>query len=79
MNLVKIPEGMRVIFLNREPKENIFVSLIKHAKVSGIGLLLGVGIFAALQVCGVKFGNTETMVILSIPFLTGILVSYVIF
>ncbi len=45
----------------------------------GIGILLGVGLFLALNICGVNFGNMETIVILGIPCCLGLMSSYIIF
>lgn len=60
--------------------ENHFKQIIKKIlSGGGVGMLLGLGIFLALKICGVNFGDLETYIILGIPFTLGIITSYVIF
>ncbi|HTY13379.1 MAG TPA: hypothetical protein VMD02_04240 [Candidatus Omnitrophota bacterium] len=53
--------------------------LLKLLSGSGIGILLGLGIFLALNICGVRFGNLETSMIIGIPSVLGLMSSYMIF
>jgi hypothetical protein len=69
-----------IIQEERIEKSGEFFKFAKKAlSGGGIGILLGLGIYLALQVCGVRFGELETIVILGIPCCTGIVTSYVIF
>jgi len=93
--MIKVPPEIQVRLISPQPetavphfdiKEEIVTdesALSKTVKklFSGgsVGIILGVGIYLALEVCGVKFGNIETSIVLGIPLLTGLLASYVIF
>jgi hypothetical protein len=68
--------------INEERAENsneLFKFVKKTLGGGGIGMIIGLGLYLALQFCGVRFGELETIVILGIPCFAGIVTSYVIF
>jgi len=93
--MIKVPPEIQVRLISPQPEnsvphfvikdevctdENEIVKLVKKLFSGGtVGIILGVGIYLALEVCGVKFGGIETSIVLGIPLLTGLLASYVIF
>ncbi|MFA4967054.1 MAG: hypothetical protein WC624_02395 [Candidatus Margulisiibacteriota bacterium] len=93
--MIKVPAEIQVRIVSPQPEnavprfdikdeividESEFLKLAKKLSSGGaVGIILGVGIYLALQICGVKFGGIETSIVLGIPLLTGLLASYVIF
>jgi len=61
-------------------EENKIKKIVKKL-LSGsiIGAFLGLGVYLALELCGIKFGGLETSILLAIPVLTGLITSYIIF
>ena len=93
--MLKVPAEIQVRIIRPQPEDAVphyIISEERHEKSGellkfikktlgggGIGMILGFGLYLALQFCGVKFGQLETIVILGIPCFTGIITSYVIF
>jgi hypothetical protein len=77
------PEDAIPHFIIEEEREERRDSLSplfnKTLRGGGVGILLGLGLYLALQICGVRFGSLETIIVLGIPCFTGIVTSYVIF
>ena len=93
--MIKVPAEIQVRLISPQPENSVphlvindeieaeesgFMKLARKLLNGGtVGIILGVGIYLALEVCGVKFGSVETSIVLGIPLLTGLLASYVIF
>jgi hypothetical protein len=93
--MLKVPAEISVRLIRPQPEDAVPHFIIEEERVEkrsefskfirkalsggGIGIILGLGIYLALQLIGVRFGQMETIVILGIPCFTGIVTSYVIF
>lgn len=93
--MIKVPPEIQVRIIRSQPEdavprfmvkeiaknqENALFNTIKKILSGGlIGIGLGLGIFAALKICGINFGGLETSLMVGIPSLLGIVTSYIIF
>ena len=61
-------------------EENQLKKILKKLLSGSItGAFLGLGVYLALEICGIRFGGLETSIVLGIPVVTGIITSYLIF
>lgn len=56
-----------------------FRNILKLLSGGGLGALIGLTLFAIIQLVGIRFGGVETSILVGLPSLLGILASYVIF
>ena len=65
-----------IVEIDEPPAKQLLQKIMNGSLIGGV---LGLGLYGAMQLCGLNASGLETSIILGIPLLLGILTSYVIF